>query len=131
MQSFDSLYAKSSGKPLARVQERGKGGPTSDLGAVEPRSIPPQPPPSRQLRRQISSRVEVEREVQRLLIVEGVVELDDKGVRVVARAAFKDRLLGAGVVEFAMSKDVSLVDRFERKEVARLALTNEKHLRGS
>lgn len=50
--------------------------------------------------------MEVEREVERLLIVERVVKLDDKRVRVVARATLEDRLFSASVVEFAVGKDL-------------------------
>lgn len=39
-----------------------------------------------------------------VLVVEGIMQLDDKGVQVVASASLQDRLLRPRVDEFAMSE---------------------------
>lgn len=41
-----------------------------------------------------------------VLVVEGIMQLDDKGVQVVASASLQDRLLRPRVDEFAMSEDL-------------------------
>lgn len=77
-----------------------------NLGSIETSSVPSKPSPSRKLRSEIASGVKVESEVERVLVVKGVVELDDEWVDVSARAGLEDRLLGLGVGELAMGEDL-------------------------
>lgn len=123
-----------------RAQPGQENGPVDDAGfvqpldsldnlrRVEPSAIAAQPPPACQLRRQVPTIVEVEREVESLGVVERVVQPDDERVRLVAGAALEDLLLRDCVLELPMGQDMSLVDRLKREELARVASSDEQDL---
>lgn len=91
---------------LARATKGRQRGRNQHLSGVEPRPVPPKPTPSGELGGQVTSRVEVEGEVERLLVVERVVEADNERVRLVARTTLQNRLLRARVIEFAVGEDL-------------------------
>lgn len=80
--------------------------PLNNLRTIKSRSISPESTPPRELRSEITTVVEIKREVERVGVVERIVHSDDKGIRLVGRTALEDLLFRDGVLELSMGEDL-------------------------